>query len=489
MKKLLALLFVCAGLTAMAGNPVLKDAKVKMSKAQVAQMTTMAKSQLKNQSKTQLNTQFVAPALAPQNVLPQQGLMKRAPRRATFDQVAGDRLAFMNLKGWTQEEVIENGDTTYPMTLYPNDPFYAGNSMRIYEDTYNGETDTLLSTLYYFDDIPMHFDLANNKVYLGDADGYNVTSEIVSIDTVTTGGGYFQQTNYVYHVYFVWLVNETNLTEDADEHMLEGQISEDGSMIYFPEGMVYYFAQYKRTLSGSTGNWTGSWTQEGGPWLSPFMEDVLIVAPNGTHEYTSDHDGASSNGVLMYQNETADTLVVWNLYDLAMPGNIMTLKSDYTMEFPAQYVYDFRDDYTNTAGDTIGGDFLNMYADIENDQYTNVEMGNTGVFNENQITWENCLLFNGNVVWDYYTGNKLTYNDGSTFAVPAPVSNYLRGDVDNDGQVKIGDVTALISALLSGNFDDSDNFNSENADCDLDGTYKIGDVTALITYLLSGEWQ
>ena len=80
------------------------------------------------------------------------------------------------------------------------------------------------------------------------------------------------------------------------------------------------------------------------------------------------------------------------------------------------------------------------------------------------------------------------WTDSTIFTTLAETSNYLRGDVDNDGFVKISDVTALINALLSGNFEDGENFNSENADCDLDGTYKIGDVTALINYLLSGNW-
>ena len=62
---------------------------------------------------------------------------------------------------------------------------------------------------------------------------------------------------------------------------------------------------------------------------------------------------------------------------------------------------------------------------------------------------------------------------------------YLRGDVDNSGDVKIGDVTALINYLLSG---DATNVNLLAADCDENGDVKIADVTALINYLLSGNW-
>ena len=64
-------------------------------------------------------------------------------------------------------------------------------------------------------------------------------------------------------------------------------------------------------------------------------------------------------------------------------------------------------------------------------------------------------------------------------------SDFLRGDVDGDGFVKISDVTALIDYLLTGNAAD---INLDAADCDLDGDVKISDVTELIDYLLRGFW-
>ena len=64
-------------------------------------------------------------------------------------------------------------------------------------------------------------------------------------------------------------------------------------------------------------------------------------------------------------------------------------------------------------------------------------------------------------------------------------SAFFRGDVDNDGQIKISDVTALINYLLSG---DASGINLQAADCDQNGEIKITDVTALINYLLSHSW-
>ena len=60
-----------------------------------------------------------------------------------------------------------------------------------------------------------------------------------------------------------------------------------------------------------------------------------------------------------------------------------------------------------------------------------------------------------------------------------------RGDVNNDGDVNIADVTALIDYLLSG---DDSSIVLANTDCNDDGITNIADVTALIDYLLSGAW-
>ena len=61
--------------------------------------------------------------------------------------------------------------------------------------------------------------------------------------------------------------------------------------------------------------------------------------------------------------------------------------------------------------------------------------------------------------------------------------DFLRGDVNGDNNVSIGDVTTLIDLLLSGGV-----INNPAADCNQDENVSIGDVTALIDYLLGGSW-
>ena len=61
----------------------------------------------------------------------------------------------------------------------------------------------------------------------------------------------------------------------------------------------------------------------------------------------------------------------------------------------------------------------------------------------------------------------------------------LKGDVDGNGTVSIGDVSVLIDYLLS---DDASEVNLENAEVSGDGLININDVSTLIDYLLSGSW-
>lgn len=56
----------------------------------------------------------------------------------------------------------------------------------------------------------------------------------------------------------------------------------------------------------------------------------------------------------------------------------------------------------------------------------------------------------------------------------------MRGDVDDDGEVGIADVTSLIDYILG----TINNINETNADIDRDGSINIADVTTLIDYIL-----
>ena len=111
---------------------------------------------------------------------------------------------------------------------------------------------------------------------------------------------------------------------------------------------------------------------------------------------------------------------------------------------------------------------------------------------------------NGTTVTYSVEGLKLTYDntnvtvtnvDGTATIALAEVQDmyfsneaapsFIRGDVDDDGNVGISDVSALIDYLLSGN---ATGINVNACDCDQDQETSISDVSALIDYLLHGHW-
>ena len=122
---------------------------------------------------------------------------------------------------------------------------------------------------------------------------------------------------------------------------------------------------------------------------------------------------------------------------------------------------------------TRSGDTGNVYAIVDpNPNSGSTDEGN--VITAAQVSQANAKN------WAIYH-----YNQSNSAWEPYAGSSSMRGDVNGDGQVKIGDVTTLINYLLSG---DASGINLQAADCDQNGQVKIGDVTALINYLLSGTW-
>lgn len=78
--------------------------------------------------------------------------------------------------------------------------------------------------------------------------------------------------------------------------------------------------------------------------------------------------------------------------------------------------------------------------------------------------------------------NRITWLDGILqYTPPAPT---LVGDVNNDGEVNIADVTDLIDILLRGEADEE---TMQRADVDNDKEVSISDVTALIDIILRGN--
>ena len=93
--------------------------------------------------------------------------------------------------------------------------------------------------------------------------------------------------------------------------------------------------------------------------------------------------------------------------------------------------------------------------------------------------------------WDFSCsnsmGNEMVINvyPYEGYVIPSDEPEFIRGDIDGNGEVKIADVSLLINYLLS---EDATGVDLNAADCDKSGDIKIADVSALISYLLSGTW-
>ena len=184
--------------------------------------------------------------------------------------------------------------------------------------------------------------------------------------------------------------------------------------------------------------------------------------------YTDEDGNKMQNGTLdLYLGETEGTAMTDYIEGLTKVGSV-TMTEEYlgvtelTLTFDTPYLYQ--------GGNLVFGNVV-----VTKGNFTMTYFGGQNVN-------YNACIYTGSLVdfKQFLPQTTFTYNGGDT-----PEPSFLRGDVDNNGEVKIADVTALINYLLSG---DDSAINLQAADCDENGDVKIADVTTLINYLLSGNW-
>ena len=101
-----------------------------------------------------------------------------------------------------------------------------------------------------------------------------------------------------------------------------------------------------------------------------------------------------------------------------------------------------------------------------------------------QCNWVNAEVdANGVTIYQYAPGANF-----SVWRLSKDEPAITRGDVNKDGEVNIGDITALISHVLARDFVDGDQFSPANADVTLDGEWTVSDVTTWINFVLSRIW-
>ena len=497
MKKFLALMFVCAGLTAMAGAPQIN--KANFTKANTQKVMT---------SKAAISDMAVTPGqgvLTPReffkqhNVTPADNrLMKKAPRRLTDEDVAATPyLDFRYVYKVASDGTFEWHDYHFRSGgVYwqiANEQLYCAG---IYWNEYTSGT-------YY---LPVTIDYTTNLV--------TIPSGILLDDDTTQGN---VVNNIRTDTINYSILADGNWYTGASEEFTDvpGTIYPDGTII-MNDSLPYVFAGYQvvQKVKRSGNAWSGyTWTVQSSDttFFEEYYFNTQFIVPNATHDYDMlDENGATTHNTknaYMYQYDDT-TAAVFNMWGLGMPGVEMNIYADGTMKFPLDYpVAEMgigeKKYYENYYGPSYNWDNCRWYWPIglqwdeETQKY--VELEDTvlnGTVEPTAIKWGATEYYVPGIVRvadgaqmslsSYpFLNNVLTFTDGSEFVFGTP---YMRGDVNNDGNVNISDVTDLINHMLTEDYDDSDTFNGENADCDLSGDYGIGDVTTLINYLLTEAW-
>lgn len=364
----------------------------------------------------------------------------------------GTRICLLNLYDW-QEDAMGN------VTVSANDVFYSGGwSTDIIQGDAEGELVFAQGLAMFGVPQPFIIDESAGTVTLKAGDEPFAT---VTKSSTTTQGSVTTTVDTTLTYYVVnedWLVNRGDF---ADVH---GTILADGT-IYIAEGFAYYIEQVVTTTI-TVGGRSQQYTDETFR-VSLLMKDTWLMEPNGVHEYVDADDG-ESHSVPVCIRQSGDTVLVTNLYGLGWRDDYMIIGDNAEVSFPSQPIADISD------SDYPDGDGVWYNAG-----------GNTGAATNVAITWGLTTPSDGNESWSGWNNNRLSFTDGSEFVVPVTPPAGKRGDVDNDGEVSIADVTALINALLTGNWE---GLNAGNADCDQNGEAAIADVTTLINYLLTGNW-
>ena len=503
MKKILALLLLCAGLTATAAPQFNRANIVKSNKATTSML-------LKTNS---MASQFMAPATGKSSMtiqkfvrdnqvnLNENRLAKKAPMRVTEDLVLMPKLMFLEMFDWSFDEndslVVESALPSFAGGWSIN--LTAGDEAGVY--TCDG--------LYYT--LPQDFvvDMANNTVTM---------PTFVLLGSFNMPGSGRNRTDTVENIYIV------NKLSSSDTTMALSAIFRNPYMMvptgthtynFISKGKevagnnaVYMFQQNDTTVRvwnlwgfGGVGNVMNIY--EDGSMIFPLqvikdddMSSYAAEHPNyqfstnffnfngGSESITDDSDtpGRVNGNKITWDSTTVSNFYVYNgnyyfpaVYYPTMYNNVLTLDNDvfyYEKSVAPVITYEVTDDAVII---TAAGEGTVVLATQD------------GTIVENPYTVERTDADQTIVML------ALAQQDGKLasevvsmeIVVPAKEESFLRGDVNNDGAVNISDVTALIDYILS---HDATGINLNAADCNQDGGINISDVTALIDYILSHAW-
>ena len=292
------------------------------------------------------------------------------------------------------------------------------------------------------------------------------------------------------------------------ESAIINYIVNEGPMVAAPSPVTFVVYDFALVMG---------YAEKDGAYSSPFTATYYKVAPEGGVETLAAANALEDNSEFTFNGDAVVT-VCWKgsvyLRDASGYGQIANVEE--TFENGQVLNQGWNATKTSDDGWVKYINAANLSASDQTDPELAAPQKLTGAVDESML---NAYVYVENVHKGFVPIRSITLPDGSTISLtgtgnqPAtgdfniygiiwkvngalvfePVAwvkyvapAYLRGDVDDNGEVKIADVSALINYLLSG---DPTGVNVLAADCDENGEVKIADVSALISYLLSGTWN
>ena len=440
MKKFFALLFVCAGLTAMAVTPrVITNVQVrdgKPVKSMVLKSNTLANQLIAPAMKTKVTKNTLTPqrVFAEKGVTPGQNkLMKKAPNRVTAEDVMATKLVFT---------LAYTYDESTGATVQGDDYLYGGWTADMEQ-----QGDNQFNAYIWFTGIPfvidVNYDAKTAEMETGYLGGWQWSDTTVSGRTTTI----CDTTEYLYLCDEAFILSDD---ENADFANLQGALYNDGT-IYFADGWCVYDLAYTVKRVTRSGNTTTTYDTIAG-LVTDFMHETYLMTANAKHEYVQQSSGATVNrDAYMFQYDDT-TAVVWNLWGMGNRGKYFFIHEDGTMEFPSyqvMYTEDIQDyaDYYTQYDWSEAYEFYNFAIDLDveadtADDATLSEYGKMGTVDPAGLYWDASVIYdligaNGN--WYFGLGfypflhNKVTFNDPTNdffmLGVTAdPIINYTVND-------------------------------------------------------------
>ena len=521
MKKILALVCVCAGLTAFAAPKVSHATGNMVTKSNTLfnQLTAPAMKMAQAQNLT--FQEFAKTHDMKANMVRNQN----ASRRGAADVIMGTKVVMLDAYDC---EFTSTGCNITPAAY----EYMGGWETEFMESEADGYV--TVDGIYYTLPCELIADYANEAVAMPSG----------IIQYTYQGNRVYKNRVYQDTTELVCLVNEGWLQDDVYEDVL-GEIWEDGT-VYFEDGWAYLFVDIVNTYASKTD--TTPRSSDTSMSLSNVFRNTYFLVPNATHSYYSVHAETEAEvPCYMYQYDDT-TAVVWNIFGMGYRGVVAFIYGDGTMVMPTYQIM-AQDDMSSyaqqyTQYDWTGAeDFYMVAYDLELDDIDQMVEQFNGSCTSTMIKWDeptSAVDFmtrksdGASMLGVYFypwTNNVINFKDGYEFYFPVEIQDLageiIIGDVTEDGKVNIqytgeedvtleiidqdgnsytpdedgniqlpeaGDYTIIVTASAEGynDLEASKEITWEAAtglrgDVNGDGSVDPSDISALIDYLLNGS--